>query len=138
MHADAESRISSSIFFASDCDNHPRVELFFFKIFQNPFEKFCPSVPWDPPVRHFLVVLVFLDFRAEPGFQGWFLTVESGSRFSGHPVAGKPTLIMLHQTPLVRTTLVQFFGPRTGFRVSGRFPAVGPKSSIIGPPETFP
>jgi hypothetical protein len=95
-------------------------------------------VPWDPLVRHFLVVLVFLDFRAEPGFQGWFLIVEFGFRFSGHLVAGEPTLIMLHQTPLVRMTLVQFFDPQTGFRVSGRFPNVGPKFSVIGPPETFP
>jgi hypothetical protein len=50
-------------------------------------------------VRHFLVVLVFLDFWAGLGFQGRFLTVESGSRFLGHPVGGKLTLIMLHQTP---------------------------------------
>jgi hypothetical protein len=138
MHADAESRISFSIFFASDCDSCPRVELFSFEIFQNSFEKFCPNVPWDPPVQHLLVVLVFLDFRTEPGFQGRFLTVESGSRFSGHPVGGKLTLIMLHQTPPMRMTLVQFLGLRTNFRVLGRFPAVGPKSSIIGLPETFP
>ena len=82
-------------------------------------------------MRNLLVVLVFLDFQTEHGFQGRFSTVESGSRFSGH-------LIVLHQTPLVRMTLVQFFGPQTGFRVPGRFPAVRPKSLIIGPPETFP
>ena len=107
------------------------------KFFKTLFEKFCSSVPWDPPVRHLLVILVFLDFRVEPGFQGRFLTVESGSSFSGHPVGGKLTLIMLHQTPLMRTTLVQFLGLRTDFRVLGRFQTVGPKSSIIGPPETF-
>jgi hypothetical protein len=138
MHADAESRISFFIFFAPDCDSCPRVELFSFEIFQNSFEKFCPSVPWDPPVRHLLVVLIFLDFQAELGFQGRFLTVGSGSRFSGHPVGGKLTLIMLHQTPPMRTTLVKFLGLRTDFRVLGRFTAVGSKSSIIGPPETFP
>jgi hypothetical protein len=138
MHADAEFRISFSIFFAPDYDSCPRVELFSFEIFQNSFEKFYPSVPWDPPVRHFLVVLVFLDCRAEPEFQGRFLTVESGFRFLGHPVGGKLTLIMLHQTPPMRTTLVEFLGLQIDFRVLDRFPAVGLKSSIIGPPETFP
>ena len=138
MHADAESQISFSIFFVPDCNSYRRVELFSFEIFQNSFEKFCLSVPWDPPMRHLLVVLVFLDFRVEPGFQGRFLTVESGSRFSGHPIGGKLTLIMLHQTPPMRTTFVQILSLRTDFRVLGRFPAVGPKSSIIGPPETFP
>ena len=68
MYAGAESQISFSIFFAPDCDSFPRVELFPFEIFQNSFEKFCPSVPWDPPVRHLLVVLVFLDFWVELGF----------------------------------------------------------------------
>ena len=111
---------------------------FLSKFFKNLFEKFCPSVPWDPPVRHLLIVLVFLDFQAEPGFQSRFLTVESGSRFSGHSVGGELTLIMLHQTSLVRMTLVQFSGLWVGFRVSGRFPAIGPKSSITGSLETSP
>jgi hypothetical protein len=66
MYADAEFQISFSIFFAPDCDSFLRVGLLSFKIFQNSFEKFCPSVPWDLPMRHLLVVLVFLDFRAEP------------------------------------------------------------------------
>jgi hypothetical protein len=79
MYADAESRISFSIFFASDCDSFLRVELLSFEIFQNSFEKFCPSVPWDPPMRHLLVVLVFLDFQAEPRFQGRFSAVKFGS-----------------------------------------------------------
>ena len=47
MYADAKSQISFSIFFAPDCDSFLRVELLSFEIFKNPFEKFCPSVPWD-------------------------------------------------------------------------------------------
>ena len=138
MYADAESRIAFSIFFAPDCDSFLRVELFSFEIFQNPFEKFCPSVPWDSHVRHFLVVFVFLDFLAEPGFQGRFLTVESGSRLSGHPAGGRSILITLHQTPPYKNGFGSIFDLRAGFRVSGQSPAVGPKSSITGPPETFP
>ena len=43
---------------------------FFFEIFQDPFEKFCPSIPWGSPVRYFWVEL---------GFRGRFLTVRPGS-----------------------------------------------------------
>uniref|UniRef100_A0A2N9FX93 Uncharacterized protein n=1 Tax=Fagus sylvatica TaxID=28930 RepID=A0A2N9FX93_FAGSY len=77
------------------------------------------SVPWDPSVRHLLVVLIFLGFQAESGLQDWFLTVKFASRFPGHPVDGKPSLIVLHQTPPMKTALIQFFGLRAGFRSFG-------------------
>ena len=74
-------------------------ELVFFssKFFKTPFEKFCPSVPWDSPVRHFWVTFAFLDFRVELRFQGRFLTVEPGSRLSGYPAGGRSILITSHQ-----------------------------------------
>jgi hypothetical protein len=68
MHADAKFQIPFSISLVSGCDDFQRVGLLLFEIFQNPFEKFCPSVPWDSPVRHFRVIFAFLDFRAELGF----------------------------------------------------------------------
>jgi hypothetical protein len=46
MIVDAEFWISPSVFLVPDCDNHPRVELFSFEIFQNPFEKFWPSMEY--------------------------------------------------------------------------------------------
>ncbi len=138
MHAYTESRISSFVFFALDCNSYSKVELFFFKFFQNPFEKFCPSMPLGSTMWRLLVALLLFDFWAEPRFPGQFFTVGSGSRFSGHPVDRKPTLIVLHQTLPMRTTLIQFFGFRAGFKVSGRFPAIRPKFSITGSPETSP
>ena len=137
MYADAKSRISFSIFFAPDCDNFLRVELLSFEIFQNPSEKFCPSVPWDSPVQHFWVIFVFLNSRAELGFQGRFLTVEPGSRLSGHPAGGRSTLITSRRTPPYKIGFGSIFDLQAGFRVSGRSLAVGSKSSITGPPETF-
>ena len=131
MHADAESRISSSIFFALDCDSYPRVELFSFKIFQTLLKNFALVCRGSNRVTSLGCPRTF-------SFSGRFLIVESGSRFSGHPVSGKLVLIVLHPTSPARKTLVRFFGPRTDFKVSGRFPAVRPKFSIIGSPKTFP
>jgi hypothetical protein len=138
MHADAEFRISFSISLASGCDSFLRVELLSFEIFQNPFEKFCPSVPWDSPVRHFWVIFAFLDFRAELGFRGRFLTAGPGSWLSGHPAGGRPILVTSHQMLPYKIGFDSIFDLRAGFRVLGRSPAVGPKSSITGPPKTFP
>ena len=78
---------------------------FFSKFFKISFEKFCPSVPWDSPARHFWVIFAFLNFRVELGFRGQFSTVEPGSRLSGHPVGGR----------LALTTSHQMIPPETGF-----------------------
>jgi hypothetical protein len=138
MHADAEFRISFFISFASGCDGSQRVDLLLFEIFQNPFEKFCPSVPWDSPVQHFWVIFAFLDFRVELGFRGRFLTVKPGSRLLGHPAGGRSILITSHQMLPYKIVSDSIFDLRADFRVSGRSPAVGPESSTIRLPETFP
>ena len=111
---------------------------FFFEIFQNSFEKFCPSVPWGSPVRHFWVIFAHLDFRIELGFRGRFLTVRAGSRLLGHPAGGRSILIISYRTPPCKTVSDSIFDLRVDFRVSGRFLAVGPESLTIGLPETFP
>ena len=110
---------------------------FFFEIFQNPFEKLCPSVPWGSPVRHFWVIFALLDFWVELGFRGRFLTVGPGSRLLGHPTGGGSILIASYRTPPYKTVSDSIFDLRVDFRVSGRSSVVGPKSSITGPPEIF-
>ena len=139
MHADAEFRISSLVFLAPNCDSFQRTGLLPFEIFQKPFffEKFCPSVPWGSSVRHFWVIFAFLDFRAELGFRGWFLTVRPGSRLLGHPTGGGSILITLHQTSAYKIDSSSIFDLRADFRVSGRPSAVGPESPTIRPPESF-
>ena len=97
-----------------------RESIFFFsKFFKIPFEKFCPSVPWDSPVRHFWVIFAFLDFRVELGFRGRFSTVEPGSRLSGHPVGGRLALTTSHQMLPPKTGFDSLLttGPVLGFRV---------------------
>jgi hypothetical protein len=137
MYADVEFRISFSVFLAPDCDSFKRVDLLLFKIFQNPFEKFCPSVPWDSPVRHFWVIFAFLDFWVELGFRGRFLTFKPGSRLLGHPAGGRSILITSYRTPPYKIVSDSIFDLRADFRVSGLSPAVGPESSTIRSPETF-
>jgi hypothetical protein len=137
MHANAEFWIPFSISLVLGCDDFQRVGLLLFEIFQNPFEKFCPSVLWDLPVRHFRVIFAFLDFRAELGFQGRFLIVEPGSRLSGYPAGGRSILFTSHQMLPYNTGFDSIFDLRAGFRVLGRSPVVRPKSSITGPPKTF-
>ena len=125
MHADAEFRISFFISLASGCDGFQKVGLLLFEIFQNPFEKFCPSVPWDSPVRHFWVIFAFLDFRVELGFRGRFLTVRPGSRLLGHPAGGRPILITSYRMPPYKIVSDSIFDLRADFRVSGRFRPLG-------------
>jgi hypothetical protein len=136
MHADAEFRISFFISLASGCDGFQRVDLLLFENFQNPFEKFCPSVPWDPPVRNFWVVFAFLDFWVELEFRDQFLTVRPGSWLLGHPAGGGSILITLHQTFPYKIVSNSIFGLRADFIVSDRSPAVGPEPSTIKSPET--
>ena len=138
MHADAEFRISFFISLASGCDASWESIFFFFEIFQNPFEKFCPSVPWGSPVRHFWVIFALLDFWVELGFQGRFLTVRPGSRLLGHPTGGGSILIASYRTPPYKTVSDSIFDSRVDFRISGRSSVVGPESLTIGLPETFP
>uniref|UniRef100_A0A2N9FU31 Aminotransferase-like plant mobile domain-containing protein n=1 Tax=Fagus sylvatica TaxID=28930 RepID=A0A2N9FU31_FAGSY len=94
-------------------------------------------VPWDSPVRHFRVIFVFLDFWVELGFRGRFLNFEPGSRLLGHPAGGRSILITSYRTPPYKIVSDSIFDLRVDFRVSGRSPVVGPKSSITGPPKTF-
>ena len=110
---------------------------FFFEIFQNPFEKFCPSVPWDSPVRHFWVIFAFLDFWVELGFRGRFLTVRPGSRLLGHRSGGRSILITSYRIPPHKIVSDSIFDRRADFRVSGRSLTVGLESVTIRPPETF-
>jgi hypothetical protein len=138
MHANAEFRISSFISLAPDCDSFLRAGLLLFEIFQNPFEKFCPSIPWDPPARHFWVIFAFLDSWVELGFQGRFLTVEPSSRLSDYPDGGKSIPFVSRQMLPHETGFGLISDFRVGFRVSGRSPVVGPKPSITGLPKTFP
>ena len=112
-------------------------DYFFFEIFQNPFEKFCPSVPWGSLVQHFWVIFALLDFWVELGFRGRFLTVRPGSRLLGHPTSGGSILIASYRTPPYKIFSDSIFELRVNFRVSGRSSVVGPKSSITGPLETF-
>jgi hypothetical protein len=82
MHADAESRISSSISFASDCDSRPRAELFSFKNFQNPFEKFCSSMEYQNKFFQLLedgkilpqygIILIGTSFQTLHAHTSWF------------------------------------------------------------------
>ena len=137
MQVDAEFRISFFISLASGGDSFQRVDPLLFEIFQNPFEKFCPSVPWDSPVRHFWVIFAFLDFRVKLGFRGRFLTVRPGSRLLGRPAGGRSILITSYRMPPHKIVSDSIFDCRAGFRVSGRSPAVGLESLTIRPPETF-
>ena len=138
MHADAEFRISSFVFLAPDCDNFQRTGLLpFKKISKNLFEKFCPSVSWDSPVRPFWVISAFLDFRVELGFRGRFLAVRPGSRLLGHPTGGGSILITLRQTSPYKIDSSSIFDLRADFRVSGQPSAVGPEFSTVRPPETL-
>ena len=106
-----------------------RESVFFFsKFFKTPFEKFCPSVPWDSPMRHFRIAFAFLDFQVELGFQGRFLNVEPGSRLSGYPAGGKSILITLHQILPYKIGFDSIFDLRAGFRVSCHSPAAELKS----------
>jgi hypothetical protein len=82
MHADAESWISSSISFASDCDSHLGVELFSFEIFQNPFEKFWPSMEYRNKFFQLLedgkilpqygIILIGTSFQILHAHTSWF------------------------------------------------------------------
>ena len=110
---------------------------FFFEIFQNSFEKFCPSVPWDSPVRYFWVIFAFLDFRVELGFRGRFLTVRPGSQLLGRPAGARSILITSYRMPPHKIVSDLIFDRRADFRVLGRSPAVRLESSTIRPPETF-
>ena len=100
-------------------------DYFLSKFFKNLFEKFCPSVPWDSPVRHFWVIFAFLDFRVELGFRGRFLTFEPGFRFLGHPATGRSILIMSYRTPPYKIVSASIFDLRAEFRVSGQFRPLG-------------
>ena len=93
--------------------------IFFSKFFKIPFENFCPSVPWDSPVRHFWVIFAFFDFRVELGFLGRFSIVKPGSRLSGHPVGGRLALTTSHQMIPPETGFDSLLttGPVLGFRV---------------------
>ena len=124
MQADVEFRIFSFVSLS--------------KFFKNLFEKFCLSVPWDSPVRHFWVIFAFLDFRAELGFRGRFLIVRAGSRLLGHPAGGRSILITFHRMPPHKIVSNSIFDLEADFRVLGRSLAVGPESLTIGLPETFP
>uniref|UniRef100_A0A2N9IKL1 DUF7745 domain-containing protein n=1 Tax=Fagus sylvatica TaxID=28930 RepID=A0A2N9IKL1_FAGSY len=75
---------------------------------------------------------------SQRGFQGRFLTVEPSSRFSGHPAGGWSVLITSYQMLPLEASFGPTFDLRTGSRVSGRFLFVDSKSSITGPPRTFP
>ena len=135
MHAGAEFWISPSVFLALDYDSFLGVDLLlFFEIFQNPFEKFCPSVPWGSPVRHFWIIFAFLEL----GFRDRFLIVRPGSRLLGHPTGGGSILIASYRAPPYKTVSNSIFDLRVNFRVSGQSSAVGPESLTIGLPETFP
>uniref|UniRef100_A0A2N9IXB9 DUF7745 domain-containing protein n=1 Tax=Fagus sylvatica TaxID=28930 RepID=A0A2N9IXB9_FAGSY len=70
--------------------------------------------------------------------QGRFLTVEPSSRFSGHPAGGWSIRITSCQVLPLEARFGPTFDLRTGSRVSGRFLSVDSKSSITGPPKTFP
>uniref|UniRef100_A0A2N9ISP8 DUF7745 domain-containing protein n=1 Tax=Fagus sylvatica TaxID=28930 RepID=A0A2N9ISP8_FAGSY len=70
--------------------------------------------------------------------RGRFLTVEPSSRFSGHPAGGWSILITSYQMLPLEASFGPTFDLRTGSRVSGRFLFVDSKSSITGPPKTFP
>jgi hypothetical protein len=82
MHTDAESWISSSISFASDCDSHPGVELFSFEVLQNPFEKFWPSMAYRNKFFHLLedgkilpqygIILIDTSFQTLHAHTSWF------------------------------------------------------------------
>ena len=137
MQADAEFRISFFISLASGCDSFQRVDLLLFEIFQNPFEKFCPSVSWDSPVRHFWFIFAFLDFRVELGFRGRFLTVRPGFRLLGHPAGGRSILITSYRMSPHKIVSDSILDLWADFRVSGRPSAVGPEFSTVRPPETF-
>ena len=131
MHADAEFRISPSVFFALDCESI----FLFFEIFQNPFEKFCPGVPWGSPVRYFWVTFALLDFWVKLGFRGRFLTVRPGFRLLGHPMGGGSILIASYRTSPYKIISDSIFDSRVD---SGRSSVVGPEFLTIGLPETFP
>ena len=96
-------------------------DYFLSKFFKNLLEKFCPSVPWDSPVRPFWVIFAFLDFRVKLRFQGRFLTVRPGSRFSGHPTGKGSILITSCQTSPYKIDSSSIFDLRADFRVLGRF-----------------
>jgi hypothetical protein len=63
MIVDVEFWISPSVFLVPDCDNHPRVELFSFEIFQNPFEKFLPQ---------YGIILIGTSFQTLHAHTSWF------------------------------------------------------------------
>ena len=128
-----------SLFLLCQAATTSRESVFFSsKFFKTLFEKFCPSAPWDSPVRHFWVAFVFLDFRVELGFRGRFLTFGPGSRLLGHRAGGRSILITSYRIPPHKIVSDSIFDLRAGFRVSGRSPTAEPKSSITGPPKTFP
>ena len=69
MHADVESWISSSIFFALDCDSHPRVELFSFEFFKTLLENFALVCRWIQPCDISWLSSYFLISRPDLGFR---------------------------------------------------------------------
>ena len=84
--------------------------------------------------------MTFLDHLCIPRFPGRarFLTVRAGSRLLGHPAGGRSILITLYRMPPHKIVSDSILDLRADSRVSGQSSAVGPESSTIEPPETFP